>query len=170
MEIVELIKAIILGIIQGITEWLPVSSTGPHDPVRFLLAQWTASQFSGGRAFIDLFLVVIQFGSILAVLVLYFHKLNPFSPKKTPVEKRQTLSSGARCSLPPSPAGIVGLLFDDLINEYFYNAVGSGYYAHCLRCVLSCWWRAVAANRKSGPITSSTAKPCSSSACSRCWP
>ena len=122
MEIVELIKAIILGIIQGITEWLPVSSTG-HMILFDSFWPMDASQFSGGRAFIDLFLVVIQFGSILAVLVLYFHKLNPFSPKKTPVEKRQTLSLWGKVLIATIPAAIVGLLFDDLINEYFYNAV-----------------------------------------------
>ncbi len=122
MEIVELIKAIILGIIQGITEWLPVSSTG-HMILFDSFWPMDASQFSGGRAFIDLFLVVIQFGSILAVLVLYFHKLNPFSPKKTSVEKRQTLSLWGKVLIATIPAGIVGLLFDDLINEYFYNAV-----------------------------------------------
>ncbi len=122
MEIIEILKAVILGIIQGITEWLPVSSTGhmilfdsfwPMDP----------TQFSGGKAFIDLFLVVIQFGSILAVVVLYFHKLNPFSPKKSTLEKRQTISLWLKVIFATIPAMILGLLFDDLINDLFYNAV-----------------------------------------------
>lgn len=122
MELIEILKAILLGIIQGITEWLPVSSTGhmilfdsfwPMDP----------NQFSGGKAFIDLFLVVIQFGSILAVVVLYFHKLNPFSPKKTVQEKRQTVSLWLKVIFAVIPAMILGLLFDDLINDLFYNAV-----------------------------------------------
>ena len=122
MEIIEILKAVILGIIQGITEWLPVSSTGhmilfdsfwPMDP----------TQFSGGKAFIDLFLVVIQFGSILAVVVLYFHKLNPFSPKKSTLEKRQTISLWLKVIFSTIPAMILGLLFDDLINDLFYNAV-----------------------------------------------
>ncbi len=122
MVIFEIIKAAILGIIQGITEWLPVSSTGhmilfdsfwPMDP----------SQYSGGQDFINLFLVVIQFGSILAVLTLYFHKLNPFSPHKSTIEKKETFSLWGKVLVGVVPAGVIGLLFDDLINQYCYNAI-----------------------------------------------
>ena len=122
MVIFEIIKAAILGIIQGITEWLPVSSTGhmilfdsfwPMDP----------SQYSGGQDFINLFLVVIQFGSILAVLTLYFHKLNPFSPRKSTIEKKETFSLWGKVLVGVVPAGVIGLLFDDFINQYCYNAI-----------------------------------------------
>ncbi len=122
MEFIELLKAILLGIIQGITEWLPVSSTG-HMILFDSFWPMNPDLFSGGRAFIDLFLVVIQFGSILAVLVLYFHKLNPFSPKKTTVEKKQTLSLWLKVIFATLPAMVLGLLFDDLIEEKLYNAV-----------------------------------------------
>ena len=77
----EFIKAVLLGIIQGITEWLPVSSTG-----HLLLADEFFS-LKGGTDFVNMFMVVIQLGSILAVLTLYFNKLNPFSPRKTAIEK-----------------------------------------------------------------------------------
>ena len=122
MAFIELLKAILLGIIQGITEWLPVSSTG-HMILFDSFWPMNPDLFSGGRAFIDLFLVVIQFGSILAVLVLYFHKLNPFSPKKTTVEKKQTLSLWLKVIFATLPAMVLGLLFDDLIEEKLYNAV-----------------------------------------------
>ena len=113
MQILEIFKAIILGIIQGITEWLPVSSTGhmilfdsfwPMDP----------AMYHGGQKFIDLFLVVIQFGSILAVLVLYRHRLNPFSRRKTPQQKKSTWSLWLKVIIGTIPAGIVGVLLDDL--------------------------------------------------------
>ena len=105
MVIIEIVKAVILGVIQGITEWLPISSTGhmilfnsfwPMDP----------SQYSGGREFINLFFVVIQFGSILAVLVLYFHRLNPFSSRKTESEKKETISLWAKVLVAVIPAGV----------------------------------------------------------------
>ena len=122
MIIIEIIKAIILGIIQGITEWLPISSTGhmilfntfwPMDP----------SQYSGGQDFINLFFVVIQFGSILAVLVLYFHRLNPFSSRKTKSEKKETISLWTKVLVAVIPAGILGLLFENVIDRYCYNAI-----------------------------------------------
>ena len=120
--IIEFLKAVILGVIQGITEWLPVSSTG-HMILFDSFWPMDQSKFTGGRAFVDLFLVVIQFGSILAVLVLYFHKLNPFSPRKTQVEKRQTFSLWLKVIFATIPAMVLGLLFDDMIEERFYNAV-----------------------------------------------
>lgn len=111
----ELLKAILLGIIQGITEWLPISSTGHM----ILADEWI--QLSGGKAFVDLFMVVVQFGSILAVLVLYFHKLNPFSAKKSEKQKRETLSLWGKVLTATIPAGIIGLLFEEKINALFYN-------------------------------------------------
>ena len=111
----EIIKAILLGIIQGITEWLPISSTGHM----ILADEWI--QLSGGKAFVDLFMVVVQFGSILAVLVLYFHKLNPFSAKKNAKQKHDTLSLWGKVLIATIPAGIIGLLFEEKINALFYN-------------------------------------------------
>ena len=80
----ELFKAVIFGIVQGITEWLPISSTGHM----ILLDEFLPLNFS--KAFLDTFLVIVQLGSILAVVVLFFHKLWPFSPRKSRQEKRDT--------------------------------------------------------------------------------
>ena len=113
----EIIKAIILGIIQGITEWLPVSSTG-----HMILADEFIHLLNGtNKDFVDLFLVVIQFGSILAVVTLYFNRLNPFSPKKTQQEKKATWSMWFKVLVAEIPAAIVGLLFDDAIDGALYN-------------------------------------------------
>ena len=90
MEIIEIIKAIILGIIEGITEWLPISSTG-----HMILAD-EFIKLSMSDAFKEMFLVVIQLGAILAVVILYFNKLNPFSFKKTTEEKKRLYQSGSR--------------------------------------------------------------------------
>ena len=78
-------------------------------------------QLSGGKEFVDLFMVVVQFGSILAVLVLYFHKLNPFSTQKNQKQKRDTLSLWGKVLIATVPAGILGLLFEEKINALFYN-------------------------------------------------
>lgn len=116
MYFIELLKTIVLGIVQGITEWLPISSTGHMILVdQFLPLNQPAD-------FINLFLVVVQFGSILAVVTLYFHKLNPFSPKKTRQEKNDTWTMWFKVLVACIPAGVIGLLFDDLINQYTYNA------------------------------------------------
>lgn len=113
----EIVKAIILGIIQGITEWLPVSSTG-----HMILANEFIQLLGGkNKDFVDLFLVVIQFGSILAVVTLYFYRLNPFSPKKTKEEKDATWSMWFKVLVAEIPAAVVGLLFDDFIDEKLYN-------------------------------------------------
>lgn len=116
MEILEYLKSIIFGIIQGITEWLPVSSTG-----HMLLAD-EFMHLNVSESFLDVFMVVIQFGSILAVLVLFFHKLNPFSPKKSTVEKKGTITLWLKVLVATVPAGVIGVLFDDTIDKIFYNA------------------------------------------------
>ena len=114
---IELLKAAVLGVIQGITEWLPISSTG-----HMILADEFIKLLGGtDKAFVDLFLVVIQFGSILAVVTLYFHKLNPLSPKKSAGERRETWLMWAKVLAACVPAAIIGLLFDDAINTYLYN-------------------------------------------------
>ncbi len=112
----EIIKSIVLGVVQGITEWLPISSTG-----HMILVDRFIKLSANDAAFRDLFLVVIQFGSILAVVTLYFHKLNPFSPRKTAAEKRGTWTMWFKVLVGCVPAAIIGLLFDDLIMEKFYN-------------------------------------------------
>lgn len=115
MDFITLLQAAILGIVQGITEWLPISSTGHM----ILVDEFLHMKVS--QSFMDMFLVVIQFGSILAVVVLYFHKLNPFSLKKTPAQRRQTLSLWAKVIVAVIPAGIVGVLLDDWFTDNFYN-------------------------------------------------
>lgn len=111
MDIVEILKAIVQGIVQGITEWLPISSTG-H--VLLLNRIWPMEV---RPEFFDVFKVVIQLGSILAVVVLYFHKLNPFSPKKSQREKRDTLTLWGKVLVASIPAGVVGLALNDLVDS-----------------------------------------------------
>ena len=116
MFFIEILKAIFLGIVEGITEWLPISSTGHMILVDEFI------KLDGSKEFLDMFMVVIQLGAILAVLVLYFHKLNPFSRKKTLVERKQTWSLWLKVIIACLPAAVIGLIFDDKINELFFNA------------------------------------------------
>ena len=109
--IIDLIKTIILGIVKGITEWLPVSSTG-HLILFDSLWPLTPPEF------FNVFKVVIQFGSILAVLFLYFKKLNPFDPSKSNKQKKDTFSLWGKVIVGVIPAGIIGLLLDDIIDGY----------------------------------------------------
>lgn len=111
----NILNAVIFGIVQGITEWLPISSTGHM----ILLDQFMT--LAQDKSFRDLFFVVIQFGSILAVVTLYFHKLNPFSPRKSSEEKKDTWTMWLKVMMGCVPAAIIGLLFDDLIMENTYN-------------------------------------------------
>ena len=114
---IELLKAAVLGVIQGITEWLPISSTG-----HMILADEFIKLLGGtDKEFVDLFLVLIQFGSILAVVTRYFRKLNPLSPKKSAAERRETWLMWAKVLAACVPAAIIGLLFDNAINTYLYN-------------------------------------------------
>jgi len=115
MEFIEILKAVILGIIEGITEWLPISSTGHMIIVDEFL------QLNMSEAFKEMFFVVIQLGAIMAVVLLYFNKLNPFSPRKSVRQKRETWSLWFKVILATLPAGIVGVLYDDMLNELFYN-------------------------------------------------
>lgn len=115
--LIEILKAVLLGIVQGITEWLPISSTGHM----ILVDEFISLNFS--RIFVNTFLVVIQFGSILAVLTLYFHKLNPFSPQKSLNEKKDTMSLWFKVVVAVIPSGVIGILFEDKIDELFYNPV-----------------------------------------------
>lgn len=121
MFIFEIIKTIILGIVQGITEWLPISSTGHMILVDAFMPLQVYKDAAMNKEFVDMFMVVIQFGSILAVLLLYFNKLNPFSPKKTAVQKKNTWILWFKVAVAAVPAAIVGLLFDDIIDTLLYN-------------------------------------------------
>ena len=115
--IIEALKALLLGIVEGITEWLPISSTGHMIIVDDFVKLQVSDQF------LALFLVVIQIGAILAVLTLYFHKLNPLSPCKTAEQKRSTWRLWGMVVVGCIPAAVIGLLFDDWVNEHFYNKV-----------------------------------------------
>lgn len=117
MEVLEIIKVIILGIVQGITEWLPVSSTG------HLILFDAFLQLNESELFVNTFFVVIQFGSILAVIFLYFRKLNPFSRSKDLVARHETINLWKKVIVAIIPAAILGLLFDDTIDAMFYNPV-----------------------------------------------
>lgn len=114
---IELLKAILFGIVEGITEWLPISSTGHL----ILLDEFITLNISD--AFKSMFDVVIQLGAILAVIVLFFHKLNPFSPSKSAGEKKQTWQLWFKVIAAIIPSGIVGVLFDDWMDEHLHNAV-----------------------------------------------
>ena len=111
----DIIKVIILGIVEGITEWLPVSSTGHLILVGDLLAPGMSEEF------MEMFNVVIQLGAIMAVVVLYFHKLNPFSPKKSKKQKLMTWQMWIKVMIACVPAAVVGLLFNDYLDAIFYK-------------------------------------------------
>lgn len=112
MNLIEIVKAAVLGIIQGITEWLPISSTG-----HLILFDQIWPMASSPESF-EVFKVVIQFGSILAVLVLFFHKLNPFSPRKSRQEKRETYNLWKKVIVGCIPIIIVGLPLDMVLEDY----------------------------------------------------
>ncbi len=115
MDFAEIIKAIVYGIIEGITEWLPISSTGHL----ILLDEIMPMKVS--ESFFDMFIVVVQLGAILAVPCLFFDKLNPFSKKKSDDERRGTLALWGKVILGALPAGIVGVileLFFDIADHF----------------------------------------------------
>lgn len=113
----DILIAIIMGIIEGITEWLPISSTG-----HMILAE-EFLHMSTSDAFNSMFRVVIQFGAILAVVFLYFDKLNPFSRKKTERQNKATINLWCKIIVSCLPAAVIGLLFDDILDKYLYNYV-----------------------------------------------
>ena len=114
-EFIEILKSIIYGIIEGITEWLPISSTGHL--ILFEELFWK----SADKNFMEMFRVVIQLGAIIAVIVMFFRKLNPFSSKKDSIAKRSTWEMWLKVIIACLPAAVVGLPFDDLLDKYFYN-------------------------------------------------
>ena len=113
---IEILKAILFGIVEGVTEWLPISSTGHL----ILLDEFVVLNVSA--EFKSMFDVVIQLGAILAVVVLFFHKLNPFAGDKTPQEKKSTWSLWAKVVMSIIPSGVVGVLFDDWMDDHLHTA------------------------------------------------
>lgn len=113
----DILIAIILGIVEGITEWLPISSTGHMILVEEFL------HMSQSKEFMSMFNVVIQLGAIMAVVVLYFNKLNPFSKHKTAKQRQNTLNLWFKIIVACLPAAVLGLLFDDVLDKYLYNYV-----------------------------------------------
>lgn len=117
MDLILILKTIILGIVEGITEWLPISSTG------HLILVDEFINLNASAAFKEMFDVVIQLGAIMAVVVLYFHKLNPLSPKKNRKQKHETMVLWYKVIFAVLPAAVIGILFDDAIHDRFFNPV-----------------------------------------------
>lgn len=117
LNFAELIKAIVIGIVEGITEWLPISSTGHM----ILVDEFIKLDVS--KAFMDMFLVVIQLGAILSVVVLNFDRLNPFSSWKTRTEKNETIELWKKVIVACVPAGVIGLAFNRYMEQHFMTAL-----------------------------------------------
>ena len=117
MFIFEILKAVLFGIVEGITEWLPVSSTGHLILLNEFINLKVSNQFQ------SMFDVVIQLGAILAVIVIFFEKLNPFSPKKSPAKKKATWELWFKVCLAILPSGIVGVLFDDWMDAHLHHGI-----------------------------------------------
>ena len=118
MLIVELLKSFFLGVVEGITEWLPISSTG------HLILVDEFIKLNVTTEFMDMYRYVIQLGAILAVLVLFFHKLNPFSPRKSSHQKRQTWTLWGLVVLACIPSAVIGLPLNDWMDEHLMNPWG----------------------------------------------
>ncbi len=117
MVIIEMLKAVLFGIVEGVTEWLPVSSTGHM----ILLDEFVKLQVS--PEFYEMFQVVIQLGAILAVILLFFYKLNPFSGKKDDRQKKNTWSLWFKVVVAVLPSAVIGVLLDDWMDAHLYNYV-----------------------------------------------
>lgn len=116
MDWLGYLKVVIVGIVEGITEWLPISSTGHMILVEEYMPLGMTDEF------MEMFNVVIQLGAILAVVTIYFRKLNPFALSKTKEEKKDTWNMWGKVIVAAIPAAVLGLLFDDWFDEHFYNA------------------------------------------------
>lgn len=115
MFFANFIKAVILGIVEGITEWLPISSTGHLILVDNILKMQISKEFT------SMFNVVIQLGAIMAVVYLYFNKLNPFDQQKSKLEQKQTWDLWLKVVVACFPSAIIGLLFDDWLDAHLYK-------------------------------------------------
>ena len=114
---IEILKAVLFGIVEGVTEWLPISSTGHLILLNEFITLNVSDEFQ------SMFDVVIQLGAILAVIVLFFHKLNPFSPGKSAEEKKQTWSLWFKVVAAIIPSGVVGVLLDDWMDAHLHNGI-----------------------------------------------
>lgn len=115
MDIINILKIIFLGIVEGITEWLPISSTG------HLILVDEFIKVNATTEFMEMFNVVVQLGAIMAVVVLYFSKLNPFSPSKSTLEKKQTWSLWFKVAFACIPAAVLGIFLDDYLEAHFHD-------------------------------------------------
>ena len=115
MSFLEILKAIFLGIIEGITEWLPISSTG------HMLLFDEFFQLKQSEEFKKMFFVVVQLGAILAVVILFWKKIFPFSFKEKPIIQKDKITMWIKIAVSCVPAAIIGVLFDDKIDELFYK-------------------------------------------------
>lgn len=116
MNFLEILKVLVFGIVEGFTEWLPISSTGHMILLDEIIPLAVSKEFK------DMFMVVIQLGAILAVVALYFHKLNPFSPSKKPAQKRATLRLWLKIIVACIPAAVFGILIDDWMEAHLMNS------------------------------------------------
>lgn len=114
---IEFLKAFVFGIVEGITEWLPVSSTGHM----IILGQYFGFEQTQGKAFYDFFLVIIQLGAIIAVIFSFIKELWPFGKKKSNAQKREIWNTWLKILLASIPAGILGVLFNDVMDQYLFN-------------------------------------------------
>ncbi|WP_025728916.1 undecaprenyl-diphosphate phosphatase [Atopobacter phocae] len=117
MQLIEWLKIILIGLIEGITEWLPVSSTGHMILFNELVKLPMTPDFE------EMFLVVIQLGAILAVMLVFYQKLNPFNSTKSAIEKKQTWQMWGKIIIGCLPAAVLGLLLDDWMDRYLFNYV-----------------------------------------------
>ncbi len=116
MKFLEILKSIFFGIIEGITEWLPISSTGHMILFDEFIKLNVSDEFK------EMFFVVIQLGAIMAVPTLFFERLNPFSKKKDREEKKRTIDLWKKVIVGAIPAAVIGLLLDDILETYLYNS------------------------------------------------
>lgn len=120
---IEILKAILFGIVEGITEWLPVSSTGHLILLDEFIKLKVYTDPEQNKAFMEMFNVVIQLGAILAVVLLFFHKLNPFSPQKDAQKKKDTWQLWFKVVAAVLPSAVIGLLLDDWMDAHLYNYI-----------------------------------------------
>ena len=116
LTFIEILKTVIIGVVEGLTEWLPISSTGHM----ILVDEFIKLNVS--KSFMDMFLVVIQLGAILAVVVLNFDKLNPFSPYKSSGQRKETFQLWYKVIVACVPAGVIGILLNDYMEEHLMTA------------------------------------------------
>ena len=117
---IEILKSIFLGIIEGITEWLPVSSTAHIILFNEIWPLNVSDNPEAAKAFFEMFKVVIQLGAIMAVIVLFFNKLNPFSKKKNQIAKKQTWDLWFKVVVAVLPSAILGVLIDEWLEKTIY--------------------------------------------------